>query len=328
MAHEVVRSADLVTARYEEMLGAFDVVMGENTRKSAVPSIRALPQLLPEGEELIAFTQARLVEPRAKVVVAATTSRLLVIKETPSEVLFDLSRSDAKKTEFAKDLMWGSRLTVQSDDWTLTFKQVLPGAQADRLFVLLGGEDPRPNRLDLLTPGQSTDPGHPPLAAMWEIAVYEDRIIDQMGRHLPFGDGPVEATADTAGNIAVTRGRNLAAKGVGTLLLGPIGLFGVGNAKERQTDTRELYLLIEGPGWAYTQQFKPELGGPIRQFAQTIQQIARQHVDRRKPEPDEEAKAVNGDPITAIRELAALRDDGILTDEEFQIQKARLLKEI
>jgi Short C-terminal domain len=37
------------------------------------------------------------------------------------------------------------------------------------------------------------------------------------------------------------------------------------------------------------------------------------------PPPEEE------DPIARLRELAALRDDGILTDEEFAAQKRKLL---
>lgn len=39
------------------------------------------------------------------------------------------------------------------------------------------------------------------------------------------------------------------------------------------------------------------------------------------PPPPEPAE----DPIAQLRELAKLRDDGILTDEEFEAQKRRLL---
>ena len=40
------------------------------------------------------------------------------------------------------------------------------------------------------------------------------------------------------------------------------------------------------------------------------------------PEP----AAPEPDPIARLKELAALKDQGILTDEEFAVQKARLLQ--
>ncbi len=45
------------------------------------------------------------------------------------------------------------------------------------------------------------------------------------------------------------------------------------------------------------------------------------------PPPPPPPAAGNGgsDPIAQLKELAALRDQGILTDEEFATQKARLL---
>ncbi len=130
---------------------------------------------------------------------------------------------------------------------------------------------------------------------------------------------------DTAGNIAVTRGRNLAAKGVGTLLLGPIGLFGMGNAKQREVDTRELYLLVEGPGWAYTQQFVPELGGPLRHFAQAINVVAGEHTQSTKAPEAANHGPTAKDSVAHLRQLAALHAEGVLTAEEFAAKKARIL---
>jgi hypothetical protein len=57
------------------------------------------------------------------------------------------------------------------------------------------------------------------------------------------------------------------------------------------------------------QQYAPP---PQQQYAQPVQQYA--------PPPQEEE-----DPIAKLREYAKLRDDGILTDEEFEAQKRRLL---
>lgn len=44
-----------------------------------------------------------------------------------------------------------------------------------------------------------------------------------------------------------------------------------------------------------------------------------------EPQSAEAVQAAQGDPVTRLKELGALRDQGILTDEEFETQKARIL---
>jgi hypothetical protein len=327
MSSELVPNSDAVAANFQAMLTAFDTTMANNTRRSAIPVVQRLPALVGQGDRLIAFVQARMTEPRKeKVVLAVTTTRLHAYRDGDTEPVFDAPLSSLRVIEYATEMMWGSRLVLGAPAGRTTFKQLLPGPQGDRIFCLAGGTDARRGVLDLLN-GEPADPGHPPLAALWNLALYEDRLIDHEGRHLPFAGGEVTATCDSAGNIAVTRGRNLAAKGVGTVLLGPIGLFGMGNAKERQVDTRELYLLVEGPGWAYTQKFQPDLGGPLRQFAQQINVVAAKH---HKTQSDRTSVPAASAPDIAaqLRELATLRDDGVLTAEEFAASKAKLLERL
>jgi hypothetical protein len=43
------------------------------------------------------------------------------------------------------------------------------------------------------------------------------------------------------------------------------------------------------------------------------------------PPPPQQQQQQEEDPIAKLREYAKLRDDGILTDEEFEAQKRRLL---
>ena len=62
--------------------------------------------------------------------------------------------------------------------------------------------------------------------------------------------------------------------------------------------------------WGYTDE--PEPPQQQQAYAPPPQQYA--------PPPQEEE-----DPIAKLREYAKLRDDGILTDEEFEAQKRRLL---
>jgi hypothetical protein len=44
-----------------------------------------------------------------------------------------------------------------------------------------------------------------------------------------------------------------------------------------------------------------------------------------EPPPQAAPVAAPEDPVTRLRELASLRDDGILTDEEFAAEKRKLL---
>jgi hypothetical protein len=76
------------------------------------------------------------------------------------------------------------------------------------------------------------------------------------------------AAVDATGNVAVTRGRNLGDKAMGTLVLGPIGLFAIGNAKETTHDFRELYLTVSSPDVVIP--FHSDLGVEVRTLAQAI----------------------------------------------------------
>jgi putative oligomerization/nucleic acid binding protein len=54
---------------------------------------------------------------------------------------------------------------------------------------------------------------------------------------------------------------------------------------------------------------------------------ATQDAQAYEPPPEQHAPPANGgsDPIAQLKELAALKDQGVLTEEEFAEQKARIL---
>lgn len=87
-------------------------------------------------------------------------------------------------------------------------------------------------------------------------------------------DPSVKASVDVAGNISVTRCRNLAKKAVAGAII-PGAIFVAGNAKETVHDHRELYLVVEADTWAEVQQLDPNLGAEARRFAQQINLAAR-----------------------------------------------------
>ncbi|GAB3808872.1 hypothetical protein [Micromonospora zhanjiangensis] len=83
-------------------------------------------------------------------------------------------------------------------------------------------------------------------------------------------------SVETAGSITAVRGRNLSAKAVGGALTGGAGLFVFGNAKTSEVDNRELYIVIESDTLAHVSKVDPKLGQEARQFAASVNLIARQ----------------------------------------------------
>lgn len=307
-------------------LTAYATVLQHLARNSAFEAMREVPALLDPGEQLWTVIQAqRRDREKGIVVLALTDRRLVVVEEVTRRMVEDHKLADLRLREWAVDRWWGTRLSLETPNGPRTYKQVLPGRQGDRIAFALGHPRP-PGSLDLLT-DQTADPQHLPVSCFWELELYRDRLIDHTSRQLPF-TGEVNATVDTAGNIEVTRGRNLASKAVFGTLWAPatsgLSYFMAGNAKHREIDKRELFLLVEGPSWAYTQQFVPDVAQGLREFAQTINFTARQAHERTVAPP--RGSGSKSSPIEMLTKLAELRDQGILTQEEFAAKKADILK--
>jgi hypothetical protein len=62
-----------------------------------------------------------------------------------------------------------------------------------------------------------------------------------------------------------------------------------------------------------------------RQASRWSQQDQQQYAEPAYQDPPPAAAAPEEDPIAQLRELAKLRDDGILTEEEFAAQKQKIL---
>lgn len=276
---------------------------------------------LDDGEHVVALCHAwRRDSVKGPVWLVLTPDDLVVVDLTTATVQERLSRSACRIREWRKDFAHGFRLSLTTPSGERTYKGPAPLDEGMRIAVAFGHPDPwQRDLLGDLPP----DPGCPPIAFCWMLTLFPDRLVDHEARHLPF-NGAVQATVDSAGNIAVTRGRNLAAKGVGTLMFGPVGLFMMGNAKHREVDTRELYLLVEGPGWAYTHPFIPETGGELRKFASLLNVTARSFLadsaEAQAPSP-----ASQPDVIDQLERLAGLHGAGALTDAEFAAAKSKLL---
>jgi hypothetical protein len=307
-------SFDRVAALVEQ----FYVAAPNQIRVHARDAMLDVVRVIPAGERLWTMCQAKRKDRKDEVILVLTNNRLLVVEERTSKVQENALLSDCSVAEFSEDAWYGSRLRVHAGEIDLVLKQLLPYEEGLRIAVALGA--PNPYDTSLLVSGQPADPACPPLRYGPHMTLYRDRLVHGM-RHLPF-NGPVHATVDTAGGIAVTRGRNLAAKGVGTLLLGPIGLFTMGNAREHRIDTRELFLLVEGRAWAVTVQVDPDAAAWVRDFATQVNEVARQSAGAPDHAP---APGTTADVADQLARPAELHHAGALNPEEFQAAKARLL---
>lgn len=172
----------------------------------------------------------------------------------------------------------------------------------------------------------------PPAARIGPLVLYEDP--PRLYGPVDHDTGPMQewavssdtsATVESAGNVTVTRGRNLAAKAVGGALI-PGGVFVFGNARETAHDHRELYLVVTDPAWAYTRRLHPDLGVQARRFAQALNLAAR-HLGPTPQSASPFTAADRQDAIEKIERLAKLRDSGALTSEEFETQKRGVLRD-
>jgi hypothetical protein len=249
--------------RFPATVEALATANGAYARQSALDQLRNLPSLLPEEERLqVVFQALRRDNETANVLAILTDRRYLLMDERTGSWMDDAPSSEVDVLEVSPDTRHGFRMVLGLRSEERTLKQLLPQREAER-FDLLLSENEYPQEATTLMGDAPSVPLDPPIACIWALTLYPDRLLDHEGRHLPLG-GDVEATVDTAGNIAVTRGRNLAAKGLGAVAttgagLGPLGLLLFGNARHRQVDNRELYLLVEGPNWAYANAFNPDL---------------------------------------------------------------------
>lgn len=157
------------------------------------------------------------------------------------------------------------------------------------------------------------------VATFGPLELYADRLVTP---EKVFNLGSdVRAEVQSGGDIVATRGRNIAAGAGGVVLFGPLGML-LGAAKTQTHDFREVYLLVEGPGWAYGTKVAPAVGLEVRRFAQEINVAARQ-----LQASDGVDQPASEDRLSQLERLGELHATGVLTDVEFQTEKSRILTE-
>lgn len=91
---------------------------------------------------------------------------------------------------------------------------------------------------------------------------------------------------------------------------------------QKQTDNRKGYIVIDGPDFQWQLEYLPQMDmGGARKFMTALNTAGRAAAVAAAPATTD----VIPDPLNQLRKLAELRDAEIVTAEEFEVKKAKLL---
>jgi hypothetical protein len=130
------------------------------------------------------------------------------------------------------------------------------------------------------------------------------------------------ADVDMSGGVETTSRPTLTRMAATAFLPGSALLPGLALQKRTIHDSRELYLTIEHPEWAAVLPVRPEAALTVRQIAAGLNQAA---AAARAAASTEPATGAMADSLDRLERLAALRDRGALTNDEFDTEKRKLL---
>ena len=179
-----------------------------------------------------------------------------------------------------------------------------------------------------------------------DLTIYSDHISTPSGDVII--DEHVRAHVETAGTVAVTQRPTMTRMALGAALPGTALIPGFAFQKKKVHDYRELYFIVEHPDWARVVSLSAAYGDAARQIAAHLnraarrvaldkqqyvakqaEQLARYEQWRREkagePAPADPGPAAATSPVDQLRKLAELRDAGVVTPEEFEQQKTKLL---
>lgn len=293
----------------ELMANTIRARLGTHYRGESGMVLDQLPGLLHDDEELLVFVQGRLdVKGKPRGLAVGTDERILFA--VPTGVLVEAEWDDVKGCDGESDWLRGGTFHVETVAGRWSFREPTPLDELVRLEMLIGDDfDEKDETVDL-----PKSPRHPPVGAFADALLYDDRLIDvKHNAGWPLTTA-VTAKVETAGNLSITEKDRLIGWGERIVT----------------ADVRELYVSIDGPDWYYLIPVNPQFGAQARAFTQLVNLMARssgQPASSSPSEPAGDEPERKRDRLDRLTQLADLRRDGVLTDEEFQAEKARILAE-
>lgn len=139
------------------------------------------------------------------------------------------------------------------------------------------------------------------------LRIFPDRLEDKYGRVYPLSP-ETQAEVHTSGGVAGVNKHDW--------------FLMAGARAGKLVDKRNLIVSIEDPAWTLTLQYRADVEGQAREWAARIKLYVRQLNPGTPSTPTEPV----GDLLDKLTKLGELRASGVLTEDEFQAQKASLLQ--
>lgn len=312
----------------ESSLGGIREIVGSELGSNFFKAASTFTQHLESGEDLVTYFRCeyfgRLGAPH-EAAVAMTNRRLIAVDEQSVKLVMDAPLDEVARQIHGKRALSRAATAAFSTAGRFNFwlpfenksqkvqQSWLPNEQI-RILQALRYEP----LIKVMGDIEFVDPGSLPVATLFDLGLYERYIMSEGHKLHPLEHG-VSAEVASDGNVSSVRGRNLAQKFAGGLVV-PFGWMFFGNAKVEHHDFRETVLVLESRDWVL-----------VRSYANAFRPLA--HLFAKA---SERAAPVNGtsihtptsaeaDVVVRLRELSTLRSEGMLTDDEFALAKARVL---
>jgi len=163
------------------------------------------------------------------------------------------------------------------------------------------------------------------------VQLFTDRVVfAEDGRlFVEDVDEHLSASLQTAGEI--TARPTLTRMAIGSVLPGTALIPGL--AFQKRSDNRQLFFVLEHPRWCKIVELDPDAFSTANSLRVKVNQVAaKAGHDREEPSPveaetpaEDVAQATSTRYLDELERLGALKDSGLLTAEEFDAQKARIL---
>lgn len=155
-----------------------------------------------------------------------------------------------------------------------------------------------------------------------DLFVFKKAVLQAHNLHLIDADVSAEVTSN--GGVQVTHRPTMTRMAAGAILPGTALIPGLAFQKKKSIDSRSTYFVCAHPDWMLDVNVDPDSSGEALKAAKYINKQAEVLAATRPKSPDAPAPAASS-PANQIREMKALLDEGVITQEDFDKFKAGLL---
>lgn len=155
-----------------------------------------------------------------------------------------------------------------------------------------------------------------------DLFVFKKVVLQAHNLHLIDADVSAEVTSN--GGVQVTHRPTMTRMAAGAILPGTALIPGLAFQKKKSIDSRSTYFVCAHPEWMLDVNVDPDASGEALKAAKYINKQA-EALAAMRPTPTGNQAANSASPADQIREMKALLDEGVITQEDFDKFKAGLI---